>query len=378
MRSRRAAAALLAFLCPLLLTGCWNYRGLDELTVVAGIAIDRAENGGYLVSFETVDLSVPVESEGLRSLVLEAEGATLFDAIRNAKQIEPNKLYFGNTSCVILHESLAREGLDSLFDLFVRLTEFRETISVLIARTERASDLFLPEAEANYILSYELESILDTDEQTTASSKEVRLYQAYNDLRTEGEALVLPVFDLITGANGKDQPALQGLALFQGDGLANYLPADRVKAFLAVTDDLQGGVLTADGDGDGKEQLSFEITKAHTKQTFTPGEEVPSLRLEVALFGTLVESDVEGNLLDEAVTGGIEDMLAVRMREQVAAILDEAKLAKQDIFGLGGALYRQKPEEWERCKDNWPEIFAAMPVELSVSVKVQSVSMLKH
>jgi len=29
------------FLCPIMLVGCWNYREIDSLAIVTGIAIDK-------------------------------------------------------------------------------------------------------------------------------------------------------------------------------------------------------------------------------------------------------------------------------------------------------------------------------------------------
>ena len=36
-------------------SGCWNYREINFLTMVAGIAVDKLPDGRFLVTFESVD-----------------------------------------------------------------------------------------------------------------------------------------------------------------------------------------------------------------------------------------------------------------------------------------------------------------------------------
>jgi multidrug efflux pump subunit AcrB len=52
----RLCALLLALL--LLFNGCWNYRGLNEIAIVSGIAVDKdPATGVFKISYEIVDLA---------------------------------------------------------------------------------------------------------------------------------------------------------------------------------------------------------------------------------------------------------------------------------------------------------------------------------
>jgi spore germination protein KC len=135
------------FLCCfslVLLAGCWNYRGLNEMTIVSGIAVDRnPENGNFHLTFETIDMSIPVKEKGLTPRIIEAEGKTLFDAARGAKRRNDDKLYFGNTQVIIVSELIAKEdGLHSVIDWFMRDGEGRETLTFAISQEKNARDRF--------------------------------------------------------------------------------------------------------------------------------------------------------------------------------------------------------------------------------------------
>jgi spore germination protein KC len=48
--------AALIIITAALLGGCWNYRGLDDMSIASGLAIDRdTASGLYHLSFEYVD-----------------------------------------------------------------------------------------------------------------------------------------------------------------------------------------------------------------------------------------------------------------------------------------------------------------------------------
>ena len=70
----------------LLLSGCWDYTSLDEITIVSGMAIDQSEDKkGYHVSLEIFD-TTESNKEKIKTAIIESNGITLFDAIRNAKK----------------------------------------------------------------------------------------------------------------------------------------------------------------------------------------------------------------------------------------------------------------------------------------------------
>ena len=85
----------------LLNTGCWNYIGLNNMTVVAGIAIDKSGEN-YLLSFEIYDLQNTAQGEPIKSKIVQCKGKTIFEAVRNAKKRTSNKLYFSEAKIKLL------------------------------------------------------------------------------------------------------------------------------------------------------------------------------------------------------------------------------------------------------------------------------------
>ena len=90
---KKSACLLLAALTILPLPGCWSYRGINEMAIVSGLAIDKnPENNNFIVTVEVVDTSKSIKNEGISGKIIQAEGLTIFDAVRNAKRRLTNKL----------------------------------------------------------------------------------------------------------------------------------------------------------------------------------------------------------------------------------------------------------------------------------------------
>jgi spore germination protein KC len=68
----------------LLLSGCWNYREIERLAIVSGLAVDKDENSGeYLLTTEIVDVKETMGKTTLTSKKIDSKGKTILDAIRN-------------------------------------------------------------------------------------------------------------------------------------------------------------------------------------------------------------------------------------------------------------------------------------------------------
>ncbi len=158
-KKKRMLLFALPVFCVVFLSGCWNYRELNTMTIVAGIAIDRvADNKGYHLTFEVLDIAEASgeKSTSVSSLLIETDGLTIFDACRNALQRSDSKLYFGACKTVIISEDLAREGITPLLDWFRRDAEARSTMDVYISSEETAADILKHKAITNNIVSYSI------------------------------------------------------------------------------------------------------------------------------------------------------------------------------------------------------------------------------
>ena len=92
MTSIRKIIALL-LIVPLLssLCGCWNYRLLEDLGIVAGVAIDKGTDDKFELTMEIADAKSGKERM-VDSHIIHSSGNTIFDAVRDGISIIGKKL----------------------------------------------------------------------------------------------------------------------------------------------------------------------------------------------------------------------------------------------------------------------------------------------
>jgi spore germination protein KC len=97
------------------ISGCWNYREVEKLAIVAGVAIDKGENNPYKITFEILQVSGGKEAKTV-SKIISMEGRTIFDAVRNAISLSGKKLYWSHTKIVVISKDIARNGILRVVD----------------------------------------------------------------------------------------------------------------------------------------------------------------------------------------------------------------------------------------------------------------------
>ena len=111
---------MLSLICAMF-TGCWDYKKIDDLTLVAGVAIDRSDNGiGYKVSLETIDFSMSVQENSVKTQIIQLEGNTIFEAFNKTKTQIVKQLYFPDMQILCISEKIAAEdGLKDIVESFI-------------------------------------------------------------------------------------------------------------------------------------------------------------------------------------------------------------------------------------------------------------------
>ena len=296
---KKAGLAVLFLMLLLILSGCWNYRSLSDLAIVAGMAVDMdTVSGDYRMVCETVDLSGDVKS-GLKPKIIESTGKTIFDAARNAKKRLQKRLYFGNIQIVVISEELAKSGhIMHLIDWFLRDAELRETAYILVSQAKAAADILNTKGVDNSIVSFEIGTILMDDQTATSSIPSHMLYEIYDTLHTDGVSLALPAFHIINN-NATPSAEANGTAVFKEENLLGYLSPEESKYLLFVLNEVKGGILTLSTTGEGQDDISLEISENKTKLSFSVKDQKLIFNVNTETRVYLGESAEELNAMDK-------------------------------------------------------------------------------
>ena len=373
--NKKKLLVTLIFFITFLTTGCWNYIGLNEMTVVSGVAIDKYDNN-YTLSFEIYNLQKTAVGEPIKSEIIESTGETIFEAVRNAKKRTSNKLYFAQAKIIIVSEQIAKEeGINSVIDWFTRDPEIRETLQLVVSQEKSAVELLKADKLTSTTVSTDIQNIVEKDQKITSSSENKQLYKIFNILSSDGISLTLPAVHMVEN-DDKKVCELNGVAIFKADRLVNYLTSEETKYYILAKDKLKGGIITIntkikDSDTD-LQNISLEIKSSASSQKYI-SQEKNNIKIKISTTTevTLGEFKELNQKLTNKDLDKLEKEAAKIVKERIENVISKIQIDYDtDIMGFGRLLYRNNPKEWEKLKNTFDEEFKNIEVIVESKIKI--------
>lgn len=352
-------------------TACWNYREVDKLSIVAGVAIDRGVNGQYAMTVEVIKIGTGKETK-MSSETYSAEGKTLFDAIRNIISLSGKRLYWSHTKLVIISEEIAREGVSKVLEWYNRDAETREDVHVLISQGAYAKDIFNGQQTTEQIVSFSIDDILE-NEKSLSKAPVIDVLNYDIESNSKGVSPVVPVIQLVQ-ADDKMVPQVMGAAIIKDDKLAGFLDGEETKYLTFIRDEIEGGILTQEMYQDSEPTLiSLEIFDNKTK--VTPIIKNNEIQFNIKIETTVAVDEISGpgDFLDEAGIKELERNAESALMERIGSLIKKAQSEYgADIFRFSKTLWEDKPQDYKGVIDRWDEIFRNLTVNLSVDITIKN------
>jgi spore germination protein KC len=377
------------FLMVCLGPGCWNKREPDELGIVIGAGFDiNPETGFFKVLAEVANPGGSVASRvaggggggGGKApfWVVEAEGETVFDAIKAIELISSRTLLWSHVDIMIFSEEFAREGLRPALDFIDREVESRLTPQPFVVQGDMKKLLkeeYPLEELGGVMLRKQFTSILFEG----AVVPEVDSFRLlFQRLSKPGWELILPRVEVLEAGEGEGastsriNPArVSGAAVFQGDRLAGFLDDRETSGYLWITDNIKDAALILKCPENEGKLLSVSVTESSARlEPEIKGGDI-RFRLFIAAEGRIEDYGCGELPLEEEYLGSLGRRMAEAIRSEVEMSLDKARELKADIFGMGNIIYRTKPEEWTRLEANWGELFSQIKVDIEIEALIE-------
>jgi spore germination protein KC len=363
-------------LIPLTLTGCWNYKEIDQLTIAAGMAIDKTAEDKYLVTIEIVHVKEKGQSSETTSELIEIEGETVFDAIRNAISVNSHKLYWPHAKIIILSQEVAREGAADVLDFLYRDPEPRETIYLLVSESETAREIFDEKSIGVVIKSFEVDQML-RDEDSLSKTLPIQLYKFSDALGDNGISPVMSAICL-TEVKGQKTIKLCGTSIFKNDRFMGFLNEDETKSLCFATDKVKGGVLVVKmSPEDKKENITLEISKNKTKIKPVYSNNKLSIDIQIKTEVTIGSHPAKGDFASEKGLAELKKTAEKQLEAEIKSVVRKVqKDFDSDVFGFGRAFRREMPSLWKVKEKEWDAIFKDLEVSVNSNIEIANSGLL--
>lgn len=353
------------------LAGCWNYRDVNKMRFVAGVAIDYDEaKEEYINTCEVVRLIGGGKSLG--STLFQSRGVTVFDAVRDTVMKNARKLYWGHAKVIILSRDIANGHVLNILDYTSRDAEFRDDIWILVSEEKTASEIFEKTFEKREnITSFHIDDMLK-NEKSISTYHAIPTWKFIKDTYANGIAPTLPIVK-VAEKNGEKVPRVGGQAIFKGDKIIGTLDEMETRAYLWVIDEIEGGLLTVKTEISGETvEVTMELFNNKTK--VKPKKVDDKIVMEVDIESDFGIGEIAGevDVIEKKAREILKKDIEKEIKKQVEDVIKKVqKEYESDIFGFSTKIKAKMPEEWRKIESNWDEVFSSLKTEVSVKVNIR-------
>ncbi|MEC0167315.1 Ger(x)C family spore germination protein [Paenibacillus graminis] len=387
-KSRTLSILLLALLAPLLLSGCWERRELNEMAFVLALGLDKAESG-YRVTMQVVIPSA-ISSQtvggsgggGVPVVVSSFNVPTIYEADRKYSLLSSRSGYKGHIRALVIGEELARAGIAETLDVLNRSREPRNDYYVMVAKDTTAEEVLKVLTPLDKLPANKLFSAMDKAYKESARIVAVPLNAFIENLISEGINPVLAGVE-VTGdakeggkksnldeSTPKATMRYHSVALFKKDKMIGWLNDNETIGYNYITDK----VVKASGPIPGDDGRPIVIEALHTstkrKVKIIGGE--PHIYIHVQAECNIEEVQSRDNLESEKVITELvkktEERIISRMESAVKQVNKDYNV---DIMGFGQMIYRAEPQAWARLQQRkGDDYLKSLPIHYSASVSI--------
>ena len=371
---------LLVVIILITLTGCYNYRELNDLAIVSAISVSKVDEE-YNVIVQVVKPKKEQDTSNINQpnfITFKSKGETLQEAFRLIVKESPKKIYGAQMQVLLLDESVAKDDLSDILDFFAREPEVRNEFYVLVSKNDNVLEVLTP---LDNISSQNIMESLEANNKYLGYANLV----TFNDLlayyQNERIQIALPSIYLTGNNNVGDEEenidaskvdtsvVLGPLAIFKGNKLIGYLSEEESLAYNIVMDNITNALITNKYDDD--KYIVSELIKSKTDL------EVDSKnnKINITVKGNAAIKEVNYNninLKDENNVKKIETNLNKKIEKLVKnSIKNVTKKYNSDIFGFENLFYKEDYKYYKQIKDKWSDkIFQNLETKVDSKFKI--------
>lgn len=383
---------LVILLCAALLPGCWNRIELNELAITAATSIDRKGND-WLVSFQVVipssissGIGITGGGAGAPVNVYSTVGKTIREANSRSFFESPRKLYFAHNRVMVVSEETARRGLNPILDVYLRNTDARETVDVLITPGS-ARKILEQMMQIQKISGNGIREINHLEAEYTSVLPEVRMYQLAMNLASDSASALLPeVFvsgdsetSTLKAFEKTTLPAkikLGRAALIKKDKMVGWLTRKEALGVAFIRNDIKKSILTIACPNESEKFSTVMIGNSSTELTPSVKEGKMSVKVKIKGKASLTQSDCkEMDFYNPAVIASLEQEVEKEIVGSANAGWRAARKYKTDAVGFADMAHRKYRKQWRVWKQNWDAAFSAIEINVTADITMTNVGL---
>lgn len=364
-----------------LLSGCYNYRELNDLGITTAVSIDYKDNNFYVIA-EVIN---PIKQQDASSsnnspfVNYNSSSSSLQDAFRKVVLESPRQLYAAQLEIIVLSEEVVNNHLEEVLEYFARDPEARTEIKIIVAKTEDSTKaitlqtLLTSLSSSNIIKSLDLQSkVLGMDYPVTLNE----LLNMYIDPYLE---VVLPSMTLygnyeigdekenITTSSPKAIVKIDGSTITKDNKILGYLDLEESKILNLINGKLKETIIKMNYyDG----YIIFEPNRIKVSRELDIKNNI--IKINISGYSKTKEIQSNINLKDPKEVKKLNKALNMELEKKITDTFNSIREKYgTDVFGFQELYYRTNYKYFKENCTNWYEdIYPKIKLEVKANVRL--------
>ena len=254
----------------LLLTGCYNYKEINNLAIVSSLAINFKDDNFEVI----IEIGENNKDDKYSSYILKGIGTSIESAIKNASTSLNKDLYFINLDVLLISSDAANLKLNKILDFIARDNNFSFDYNIAIC--DKSEEVIQTLINQEKIFGNYIKNVYDNTNNNLINIKICNLLDIYLN---NYQDIILPIFDI-----QNKSIIMNRAAIFNKTDIVNYIEGEEIAIYNILNNNFMNYYLNFNFDDKktvlkGNNYLSKIIYQNNTIKIFT--------RLE----GNLIETE---------------------------------------------------------------------------------------
>ena len=337
------------------ITGCYDYRELNNLEIVTAISISKDKNN-YITTVQIANQS-DNEDNPKRFITYTSHGKTIQKSLRNITKQSPKKIYLNQMQIMIIDENIAKEGINYILDFFGRNSEIRNNFYILISKDTN----ILETLSNNNISSQNITESLISNNKYLGLTKLVTFNELLTTIIENKKEITLPSIKL----NNNKSVIIDAIALFKNNKLIGYLNNDESIALNFITNNIDDILIT--NNYNNEEYITTEVITSTTKT------KVKNNIINITITGTskITEINSSLDLTDFKNITKVENKLNKNIKKMIKNSIKEInKKYSSDIYGFKELFFKNNSKYYNKIKNKDDKYFLNN-LEINIKCKIK-------
>ena len=364
-----------------LLSGCYNYRELNELGITTAVSIDYKDNNFYVIA-EVIN---PIKQQDASSsnnspfVNYNSSSSSLQDAFRKVVLESPRQLYAAQLEIIVLSEEVVNNHLEEVLEYFARDPESRTEIKIIVAKTEDSTKAITLQTLLTSLSSSNIIKSLDLQSKVLGMSYPVTLNELLNMYIDPYLEVVLPSMTLygnyeigdekenITTSSPKAIVKIDGSTITKDNKILGYLDLEESKILNLINGKLKETIIKMNYyDG----YIIFEPNRIKVSRELDIKNNI--IKIDISGYSKTKEIQSNINLKDPKEVEKLNKALNMELEKKITDTFNSIREKYDtDVFGFQELYYRTDYKYFKENCTNWYEdIYPKIKLEVKANVRL--------